>query len=45
MARLIILGTLHLLGYMDELESDKQEMTAMEEYYLGETNWKELFGT
>ena len=44
-ARLIIHGTLHLLGYKDELESDKQEMTAMEEYYLGEANWKELFGT
>ena len=43
-ARLIIHGTLHLHGYKDALETDKQKMTGMEEYYLRQTDWKHLFG-
>ncbi len=43
LARLIIHGTLHLLGYKDTLEIDKYKMTKMEENYLNKTQWKHLF--
>ncbi len=36
LARLIIHGVLHLLGYDDRNESSKKEMRAKEDYYLGE---------
>jgi len=36
LARLIIHGVLHLLGYDDKDESSKKEMRAKEDYYLGE---------
>jgi len=36
LARLIIHGVLHLLGYDDRDESSKKEMKAKEDYYLGE---------
>ena len=32
--RIIIHGTLHLLGYKDKNKSDKEEMTKKEDYYL-----------
>lgn len=32
--RIIIHGTLHLLGYKDKCESDKEQMTKKEDYYL-----------
>ena len=44
LTRLIIHGTLHLLGYKDTLEIDKYKMTKMEEHYLNKTKWKNLFG-
>jgi len=33
--RVIIHGTLHLLGYTDKTKSDKLRMTGKEDYYLG----------
>lgn len=41
-ARLIIHGALHLLGFEDESESKKAQMTSMEEFYLKRVNWKGL---
>jgi probable rRNA maturation factor len=32
--RVIIHGTLHLLGYSDKAPEDKEEMTSKEDYYL-----------
>jgi rRNA maturation RNase YbeY len=32
--RLFVHGVLHLLGYKDKSNADKQEMTAKEDYYL-----------
>ena len=32
--RIIIHGTLHLLGYKDKTPNDKIEMTSKEDYYL-----------
>ena len=32
--RIIIHGTLHLLGYKDKCDSDKKQMTQKEDYYL-----------
>jgi len=34
MLRLVIHGTLHLLGYLDGTESEKSQMTAKEDFYL-----------
>ena len=44
LTRLIIHGTLHLLGYKDTQEIDKYKMSEMEEHYLKKTQWKNLFG-
>lgn len=35
LCRVMIHGTLHLLGYKDKTKSAKQEMTKKEDYYLG----------
>jgi probable rRNA maturation factor len=35
LCRVIIHGTLHLLGYKDKTKTAKTEMTAKEDYYLG----------
>ena len=35
LCRVIIHGTLHLLGYKDKTKAAKTEMTAKEDYYLG----------
>lgn len=32
--RIIIHGTLHLIGYKDKTDVDKQQMTSKEDYYL-----------
>jgi rRNA maturation RNase YbeY len=42
-ARLIIHGGLHLLGYEDDSDEDQQRMRTRENYYLGKTPWEELF--
>jgi len=41
-ARLIIHGTLHLLGFEDKSKAKKVEMTEMEELYLKQVNWEGL---
>ena len=41
-ARLIIHGTLHLLGFEDKSKAKKVEMTKMEELYLNQVNWEGL---
>ncbi|MEE8334917.1 MAG: rRNA maturation RNase YbeY [Candidatus Neomarinimicrobiota bacterium] len=41
-ARLLIHGTLHLLNYKDDTETDKKDMEKREEKYLNQVNWKEL---
>ncbi len=42
-ARLIIHGGLHLLGFEDQSESQRQIMHQKEESYLQELDWNELF--
>lgn len=41
-ARLLIHGTLHLLNYKDDTETEKKDMEKREEKYLNQVNWKEL---
>lgn len=41
-ARLIIHGSLHLVGYVDNTSVSKNKMTALEDYYLGNINWKNI---
>ncbi len=41
-ARLIIHGILHLLGFEDKSKAKKVEMTEMEELYLKQVNWEGL---
>lgn len=41
-ARLIIHGGLHLLNYDDGTDDEKQIMTAKENDYLSQTNWRKL---
>ena len=35
LARVVIHGILHLVGYDDQTESDRREMTEKEDFYLG----------
>ncbi len=42
LGRLIIHGGLHLLGYKDVTEEEKGEMTARENHYLDQVNWKNI---
>ena len=42
-ARLIIHGSLHLLGYADDTLKQKKEMSNLEEVILNETKWEDLF--
>ncbi|MDP6684835.1 MAG: rRNA maturation RNase YbeY [Candidatus Marinimicrobia bacterium] len=41
-SRLIIHGSLHLIGYTDNTSISKNKMTEMEEHYLGNIDWKHL---
>ena len=41
--RLVIHGVLHLLGYDDKTKKEKKIMSNLEEYYLNEENWENLF--
>jgi len=43
-ARLIIHGTLHLLGFEDKTDQQINKMRKIEEKYLGLLDWKFLFG-
>ena len=42
-ARLIIHGCLHLLGFNDESKKEKKEMTKMENGLLSQVRWQTLF--
>ena len=42
-ARLIIHGSLHLLGYSDQTKSNRAKMTQMENEFLDQINWQKLF--
>ncbi len=42
-ARLIIHGFLHLIGYLDSTNKDKRKMTESEDDILKEVNWLTLF--
>ena len=42
-ARLIIHGCLHLLGFNDKSNDEKKEMTKMENDTLAQNNWQNLF--
>ena len=42
-ARLIIHGCLHLLGYSDETKNQKQIMTNLENVFLDRMIWEKLF--
>ena len=44
LGRLIIHGSLHLLGYEDETKPEKKMMTAKEDQYLDQVNWNQLYG-
>ena len=43
-ARLIVHGTLHLLGFEDKTEKQKDTMRKTEEKYLNLVDWELLFG-
>ena len=42
-ARLIIHGCLHLIGYLDSTNKEKHKMTKLENNILKEVNWLKLF--
>ena len=42
-ARLIIHGSLHLIGYLDKTRSQKKIMVKHENYFLNKTDWLNLF--
>ena len=42
-ARLVIHGSLHLLGYNDKTQKQKNNMSNLEEVFLKQTEWKDLF--
>ena len=44
LGRLIIHGCLHLLGFKDESDNEKADMTKQEDYYLGKIEWDHLYG-
>ena len=42
LARLVIHGSLHLLGIEDDTNEKKEEMSTMEDYFLKDISWEEL---
>ena len=42
LARLVIHGSLHLLGIEDDTNEKKEKMIKIEEYFLKEISWEEL---
>ena len=42
-ARLIIHGSLHLLGYNDLTKKDKTKMTKKEDIHLNKVNWNKIY--
>tara|TARA_B100001540_G_scaffold184848_1_gene162962 strand:+ start:21 stop:461 length:441 start_codon:yes stop_codon:yes gene_type:complete len=42
-ARLIIHGSLHLLGYNDSTKKDKTKMTKKEDIHLNKVNWNKIY--
>ena len=42
-ARLIIHGSLHLLGYKDSTKKDKTKMTKKEDIHLNKVNWNKIY--
>ena len=42
-ARLVIHGSLHLLGYEDSSKKDKEEMTKKEDIYLAKVDWSKIY--
>ena len=43
--RLIIHGSLHLIGYTDDTSESKQKMTEMEDHYFETINWDNILPT
>ena len=44
LGRLIIHGSLHLLGYKDDTKKNELEMKNKEDSYLEQVNWEKLYG-
>ena len=44
LGRLIIHGSLHLLGYKDDTKKNELEMRNKEDSYLEQVNWEKLYG-
>ena len=42
LARLVIHGSLHLLGVEDDTDEKKEKMIKLEDYFLKEISWEEL---
>ena len=42
-ARLVIHGSLHLLGYDDKTKKQKNDMSNLEELFLKQIEWRDLF--
>ena len=42
-SRLIVHGCLHLLGFNDDSKIEKKKKTKMEDEFLGQINWKNIF--
>ena len=42
-ARLVIHGSLHLLGYNDNTEKQKNDMSNLEELFLKQVEWRDIF--
>ena len=42
LARLVVHGSLHLLGIEDDTNEKKETMSKLEEYFLKEISWEEL---
>ena len=42
LARLVIHGSLHLLGIEDDTDEKKEKMTKLEDHFLKEISWEEL---
>ena len=40
--RLMIHGSLHLIGYTDDTSNTKNEMTQLEDQYLANTMWESI---
>ncbi len=42
-ARLVIHGSLHLLGYEDSSKKEKEEMSKKEDIYLAKVDWSKIY--